>query len=288
MKSPEILGLWTDESGLRKVVTDKQRGTSNVKMPWKVQLALAVALFAGLVTLLIFTVSPRIADAYTAAGTVALALATLWLGIQTRNAVQVNEREMDQNRELLALTRQQAETAEISTRIVVESNRPFVSIRQEQQLRVNELNGKYGARIPIHNYGASVALIEMGKHRPSAKLAKDGTRFSLGVPDTVVLPRDTSAYISFEFDRVSQVGEPVMRPDRTYIAFSMDYWFSDVSKTTHYGVHAEFDLADESDSRFLGLLRLTNIEFGPPLDIEVDGRDARSIPHFLLDRGSLN
>jgi hypothetical protein len=268
-------------------MADERQAISKLKMPWKIQLALAVALIAGLVTLLIFTVSPRVADAYTAAGTVALAAATLWLGIQTRNAVQVNEREMDQNRELLALTRQQAETAQISTRILVESNRPFVSIRQEQQIRVNELDGKYGVRIPVHNYGASPALIEMAKYRPSAILAKGGDRYSLGIPDTVVLPTDTNAYINFEFVEVARVGVPETRLDGTYIVLSIDFWFTDISRTTHYAVHAEFDLAEKSGGQEpiqRSLLRLTNIEFGLPLDIEIDGRDARSIPHYLLDR----
>jgi hypothetical protein len=35
-------------------------------------------------------------------------------------------------------------------------------------------------------------------------------------------------------------------------------------------------------------LRLTNIDFGPPLETEIDGRDPRSIPHYLLDKGSLS
>jgi hypothetical protein len=73
----------------------------------------------------------------------------------------------------------------------------------------------------------------------------------------------------------------------THIAISVDFWFTDVSKSTHYSVHSEFDLTDESDSRFIGSLRLTNIEFGPPLEIDIDGRDPWSIPHYLLDIGSL-
>jgi len=258
------------------------------RVPLRVQLIAGIGFVAGFALLLIFAVSTRVAEAFTAAGTVSLAFATVWLADQTRKAVEVNESEMAQNRELLTLTRQQAQTAELSNKILVESNRPFISIRQEQQLRINEAGGKYGVRIPVHNYGASVALIEMGNHRPSAKLAQNGTRFSFGVPDTVVLPKDTNAYVDFEFDKVSQIGEPVMRPDRTYIAFSMDFWFTDVSMTTHYGVHAEFDLTDVSNSVFIGSLRLTNIEFGPPQEINIDGRDPRSIPHYLLDKGSLS
>ena len=55
-----------------------------------------------------------------------------------------------------------------------------------------------------------------------------------------------------------------MRPDGTYIAASLEYWFTDSAKHTHYMVHAEFDAEDDPDGRFLTLLRLTNIEFGPP------------------------
>jgi hypothetical protein len=263
-------------------MADEQQATSKVKMPLKIQLALAAVFIAGLVILLIFAVSPRVAEAFTAAGTVSLAVATVWLADQTRKAVEVNESEMAQNRELLTLTRQQAHTAELSTKILVESNRPFVSIRQEQQLGVSEVNGISAVRIPIHNYGASVAFIEMGNHRPSAILAQNGDRFSIGTPGTVVLPAATNGYMDFRFDKVSRVGGPVMRADGTYIALSLDYWFTDVSKTTHYGVHAEFDLADDR------ILRLTNIEFGPPIEIQIDGRDPRSIPHYLLDQGTLS
>ena len=267
-----------------------ERGASTKRVPLRVELIVGICFVAVFALLLIFAVSPRVAEAFTAAGTVSLAFATVWLADQTRKAVGVNEGEMAQNRELLVLTRKQAETAELSTKILVESNRPFVSIRQEQQLGMNESHtgGVFGVRIPVHNYGASVALIEMGNHRPSAILAKDGDRFALGTPDSVVLPTGTNAYITFEFDKVSRVGGPVRRPDGSYIALSIDFWFTDVSKTTHYGVHAEFDLADNSTSQFNGVLRLTDMDFGPPLEIESDGRDARSIPHYLLDKGSLD
>ena len=267
-----------------------EREASTKRVPLRVGLIIGIGFVAEFALLLAFAVSPRVAEAFTAAGTVSLAFATVWLADQTRKAVGVNESEMAQNRELLVLTRKQAETAELSTKILVESNRPFISIRQEQQLGINgsDASGVFGVRIPVHNYGASVALIEMGNHRPSAILAKNGDRFSLGTSDTVVLPTGTNAYITFEFDKVSRVGEQVTRPDGTNIALTEEFWFTDVSKTTHYSVHAEFDLADNSSGQFNGVLRLTNIDFGPPLEIETDGRDPRSIPHYLLDKGSLS
>jgi len=267
-----------------------ERGASINRVPLRVEIAVGIVFVAVFALLLIFAVSPRVAEAFTAAGTVSLAFATVWLADQTRKAVGVNEGEMAQNRELLVLTRKQAETAELSTKILVESNRPFVSIRQEQQLGIygSDTGGVFAVRMPLHNYGASVALIEMGNHRPSAILAKDGDRFAFGTPDTVVLPTATNAYITFEFEEVSRAGGPVMRPDGTYIVLSLDFWFTDVSKTTHYSVHAEFDLVDNSSSQYNGGLRLTNIEFGPPMSIDIDGRDQRSIPHYLLDRGSLS
>jgi hypothetical protein len=230
--------------------------------------------------------SPRVSEGLTAFGTILLAAATVWLGQQTRRAVEVNENEMAQNRELLVLTRQQAEDAELSTKILVESNRPFVSLGQGIALGVMDRDASFVIEIPLHNYGASVAFIEMGNHSPSAILARNGDRFSLGVPDTVVLPKDTDAIISFTFDKetVSRAGGPVTRPDGSYIALSVDFWFTDVSKTTHYMVHAEFDAIPNVKSQFNGGLRLTNIEFGPPLPIEIEGRDPRSIPHFVLDQ----
>ena len=193
---------------------------------------------------------------------------------------------MAQNRELLSLTRQQAEDAELSTKILVESNRPFVSLGQGVPLGIIDADASFVVEIPVHNYGASVAFIEMGNHRPTAILARNGDRFSLGVPDTVVLPKDTDAIIAFTFDKatVSRAGGPVSRPDGSYIALSVDFWFTDVSKTTHYMVHAEFDPTPNVQRQFNGGLRLTNIEFGPPLPIEIDGLDPRSLPQWVLNQ----
>lgn len=262
------------------------RRTSKVRLVF----GLSIVAAGTFIVIIVFATSTRVADAFTAAGTISLAVATVWLGQQTKRAVEVNEYEMAQNRELLSLTRQQAEAAERQTNILVESNRPFISLREGIPLGIIDNDERYKVELPLHNYGASVALIEMGNHLPSAILAKNGDRFSLGVPDTVVLPKDTNATIVFAFDKtkVARAGGPVARPDGSYIALSVDFWFTDVSKTTHYKVHAEFDPAPNTMRQFNGMLRLTNIEFGLPLPIEVDGRDARSVPHFILDQGTVS
>ena len=54
------------------------------------------------------------------------------------------------------------------------------------------------------------------------------------------------------------------RPDGTYIAAALDFWFTDSAKNTHYMVHAEFDADEDQDGHFVNLLRLTNVEFGAP------------------------
>jgi hypothetical protein len=92
-----------------------ERGASIKRVPVRVELIVGIGFVAVLALLLAFAVSPRVAEAFTAAGTVSLAFATVWLADQTRKAVGVNESEMVQNRELLVLTRKQAETAERST-----------------------------------------------------------------------------------------------------------------------------------------------------------------------------
>jgi hypothetical protein len=256
------------------------------KMSQKTQRVIGVALIAivALLVILDFAVSPRVANAFTAVATISLAVATVWLGQQTRKAVEVSENEMAQNRETLSLTRQQADDAKMSTNILVESNRPFVSLGQGIPLGIVDTGENYVVEIPVHNYGASVAFIETGNHCPSAILARNGDRFSLGVPDTVVLPKDTNGTIVFTFDRVSRAGGPVLRPDGSYIALTVDFWFTDVSKTTHYLVHAEFDPIPNDINKFNGGLRLTNIEFGPSLPIDIDGLDPRSLPQWVLDQ----
>jgi hypothetical protein len=258
--------------------------TESPKMPLKVQFALAVAFISGMVVILVFAVSSRVANAFTAAGTISLAVATIWLGSQTRDAVQINEREMDQNRDLLELTRQQAISAQSSVRILAESNRPFVSLEQSSTIGIFEDADSFIIDIPLHNYGASVALIETGIHGPTAILARDGDRFSLGTPDTVVIPKETGATVSFKFDKskIARAGGPVMKPDGSYIALSLDYWFMDASKVTHNFVHAEFEIAGKAVLGPLDTLRLTNIEFGPPLPIDIDGVDMRSVPEWII------
>jgi hypothetical protein len=80
----------------------------------------------------------------------------------------------------------------------------------------------------------------------------------------VIIPKESGANLSFFIDpkEFARAGGPVTRPDGTYIAAALDYWFTDSSKNTHYMVHAEFDPEDVPDERFVTQLRLANIEFG--------------------------
>ena len=219
-------------------------------------------IFAGLavgaVLVLTFTTGSNVAGRFT--------VATVWLGTQTRNAVRVNEREMDQNRELLALTRRQADSAAQSARILSESSRPFVAPINEGPIWVGLVNERWSITVPLCNYGSSVAILETDDRRAKLVIARDGDHVARAMTDSLIIPKETSVNLTFSIDPkdVARAGGPVMRPDGTYIAASLEYWFTDSAKHTHYMVHAEFDGEDAPDERFVTLLRLTNIEFGPP------------------------
>ena len=227
-------------------------------------------IFAGLaaaaVLVLTFTTSSNVAGRFTAGATIVLAVATVWLGTQTRNAVRINEREMDQNRELLALTRQQADSAAQSARILSESSRPFVAPINEGPIWVGLVDERWSITVPLWNYGSSIAILETGDRRAKLLFARDGVHVARAKTDSVIIPKETRVDLSFSIDPkdVARAGGPVGRPDGTYIAASLEYWFTDSAKQTHYMVHAEFDAEDAPDGRFVTLLRLTNIEFGPP------------------------
>jgi hypothetical protein len=227
-------------------------------------------IFAGLaaaaVLVLTFTTGSDVAGRFTAGATIVLAVATVWLGAQTRNAVRINEREMDQNRELLALTRRQADSSAQSARILSESSRPFVAPINKGPIWVGLVNERWSITVPLWNYGSSIAILETGDRRAKLMFARDGDHVARAKTDSVIIPKETGVDLSFSINPkdVARAGGPVGRPDGTYIAASLEYWFTDCAKQTHYMVHAEYDAEDALDSRFVTLLRLTNIEFGPP------------------------
>jgi hypothetical protein len=258
--------------------------TSSAKLLFGI--TIAALTFCAIV--LIFTTSSQISDRFTAAATILLALTTFWLGVQTREAVRVSEDEMRQNRQTLKLAQDQAKSAELSARILAESNRPFISMTQGTPIGIKDVDGFWQVDIPLNNYGASVAFLETGVRGPSAILARGGDHFMLGTPDTVVIPKDTGATVSFSAIQASpgRMGGPVMRPDGTFIALALDYWFMDASRETHYSVHAEFDAVEVTgmNSRFVAGLRLTKIDFGPPLPINIDAPDPGSLPQSIIDR----
>ena len=218
------------------------------------------------VLVLSFTTRINLAGRLTAWSSIVLAAATVWLGKQTRNAVRINQREMDQNMELLALTRQQADSATQSARILSESSRPFVTPINEGPIWVGLVNERWEITVPLWNYGSSIAILETGDRSATLMFARDGDHVARGRADSVIIPKETGVVLTFLIDPkvVARAGGPVRRPDGGYIAASLDYWFTDSAKQTQYMVHAEFDAEDAPDSRFVALLRLTNIEFGPP------------------------
>lgn len=219
------------------------------------------------VLILNFTTNSDVAGRFTSGATIVLAVATVWLGSQTKNAVRINEREMDQNRELLALTRQQAESAAQSARILSESSRPFIAPVDQGPIWVGIENQRWIINVPLCNYGSSVAILELGDRRAKFIFARDGDHVARATTDSVVIPKESGVVLTFSIDPkdVSRAGSPVTRPDGTYIAAILEYWFTDSAKQTHYVVHAEYDAEDAPSGNFVTLLRLTNIEFGPPV-----------------------
>jgi len=242
--------------------------TPTTRTPGTVRLAIAIAVVvgAGFIVILVFAASPRVANAFTAGGTISLAAATVWLGIKTRDAVLINEREMDQNKDLLGLTRQQADSATQSARILSESSRPFVVPQSDGPIWVFNVNERWSVTFPLWNHGSSMAILEGGDRRPKLLFALEGDHVAHGHANSVIIPKESAVNLSFSIDpkNVARHGGPVTRPDGTHIAAALDFWFTDSSKNTHYMVHAEFDAEDDPNGHFVTLLRLTNIEFGSP------------------------
>ena len=257
----------TQIEGEMSPVTDKvSKPTARISVKVKLAIAIAVVVVGGFIVILVFAASSRVANAFTAGGTISLAAATVWLGLKTRDAVLVNEREMDQNKDLLALTRQQAESATQSARILSESSRPFVVPRSEGPIWVALVDEHWSITFPLWNYGTSIAILEIGDRRPKLLFSREGVHAARGKADSVIIPKESGVNLSFSIDPkdVARAGGPVTRPDGTYIAAVLEFWFTDSAKNTHYMVHAEFDAEDAPNGHFVTLLRLTNIEFGAP------------------------
>jgi hypothetical protein len=111
-----------------------------------------------------------------------------------------------------------------------------------------------------------MAILEDGDRRPKLLFAHGGDHVAVGKADSVIIPKESGVNLSFFIDpkNVGRAGGPITRPDGTYIAAALDFWFTDSSKNTHYLVHAEFDAEDVPDDRFVTQLRLSNIDFGDP------------------------
>ena len=152
-------------------------------------------------------------------------------------------------------------------RILAESNRPYVVVSGDEPTWVGIVNGRWTVTFNLLNYGSSIAILETGERRPKLLFARDGDHVAFGKANTVVMPRGGGVTLSFSIDPndvARSRGGPVMRADGSYIAASLDFWFTDGAKNTHYMVHAEFDAEASPTESFVTLLRLTNVEFGPP------------------------
>src|SRR5665647_73665 len=93
---------------------------------------------------------PEIADYCTAGATVALACATVWLGFKTKAVVQANGGEVLQGQQLLKDATRQANSAEVSakatgeqaditSRMFLENNRPFVTPDPDSEISIQAL-----------------------------------------------------------------------------------------------------------------------------------------------------
>jgi hypothetical protein len=173
---------------------------------------------------------------------------------------------MDQNQELLQLSRDQANSAALSARVLSESSRPYVVPQIEGPIWVGLVRNLWTVTFSLWNHGSSIAILEMGTREPKLLLARDGDHVAFGKANSVIVPKETGINLSFSIDpsEVARAGGPVTRKDGSYIAASLDYWYTDSARQAHYSVHAEFDAEDDPDGRFVTLLRLTNVEFGPP------------------------
>ena len=251
--------------------------TKIVKIPFKVYFALTVSLFSGLVVLFVFAVSPRVANAFTAAGTISLAAATVWLGIQTRDAVLVNEREMTLNREALSITRQQAESAELAaksadaqvqltSRALSLNSHPSVTLEQGVPITIVSLNDSWVVDVSLFNYGASAAIVETKERMPKLRFFWEGEYEVSATPESIVIPRGTSTKISFQVEKSESVrkGLPEIDGDGKWNHATLEFWTMDTSKEIHFGVLATFDVIEYHSIPTVARFTLADVDFDPP------------------------
>jgi hypothetical protein len=247
------------------------------KLPLRVYFAITIIIFAALVVLFVWTASPRVANAFTAAGTISLAVATVWLGLKTRDAVLVNEREMILNRETLSITRKQAENAELAaksadaqvqltSRALSLNSHPSVALEQGELITLVSVNETWVVVVSLFNYGAGAAIVETKEHLPKLRFFWDGEYEVSAMPESIVIPRGTGTKISFQVGKSGFVrrGLPETDEDGRWTHATLEYWTMDTSKEVHFRVLATFDSIEHHANPTVALFTLTDIDFDPP------------------------
>ena len=251
--------------------------TRDVSPPRRTGLVL-ICLSTVVVIVLVLLSGKAWAERIVALATVLLASATVWLGLQTRAAVKVGADELEQNRKLLALTTEQAASAEksadaatlqveLTSRTLALSNQPFVSLRPDHRIMLQFRDDSWVVSVPVYNYGSSAAIVETNKDRfPRLKFSREGYFEITGQPGFIVIPRDTET--SFLFERrkshPDRNGPPEVNADGQWNVATLEYWVTDSSKETHYQIIATFHLQDDNSPPTVAEFILDDITIGGP------------------------
>jgi len=159
---------------------------------------------------------------------------------------------MAQNKELLTLTRKQADSADLSALTLVEDSRPFVLPQQELSITIHDISGHWVVQISLWNYGNSVALLDPPPDRyPKLSLFRyDGYVIKANL-DTIVIPKDTKSMSTFEANQWNAVREsqlPLGLGKETYYGAILEYWFTDSFSRNHYATKVFFTSEDTTSS----------------------------------------
>jgi len=240
-------------------------------------IGIVLIVVAGFIVILVFAVSPRVANAFTAAGTIALAAATVWLGLKTRDAVLVNEREMEQNREVLTITRQQADSADktakaadeqvqLTSRTLSLSSQPSVALEQGAPIWLAAENDDWVIVISLQNYGAGAAIVETRERLPKLKFFWEGEYEVFAMPESIVIPQGTSTSLTFRIAKSHTLRKGLPQTDESgnWTHATLEYWTMDISKDIHFRVFATFASKEHHAPPVVAVFTLRDIDFSPP------------------------
>jgi len=232
------------------------------------------------IEVLIFVTSNPVGNHFTAGATVALAFATVWLGYQTREAVRANENEIDQNRELLSLTRKQADSAaiaaaaaqvqaEVSSKTFVASNRPFITLHPANSTFIEEFPDEIHVSFSLVNYGTGIALFERTAEPAKLTLYWNGSYLVEAFAESIVVPRDAYTVLSFVAQKsdVIRRGLPATRPDGSYTSALLEIRFLDTSQANRYQTIVSMETTTQTNyaSPIVAELKVRDIKFDGPV-----------------------